>query len=413
MPYITREDGEHFVIPSYRDVISVKSSSAAKKEILLLSSNYGQYITLQPKGPIQFEIACSADTGYLLGESLWYYFKRPIDMIYCEAIPNTTEAILVIVKDGSVYLDGSFPLDSIPDELIIFLTQKNNFTIYTYGDVPISETPEEGKFSFEPSSVKSFTVLDAPVFPTLPLFKPYQLQPVEQVLKAHGIGVFPVQGVVVGVVIVVVLLGMWMYMTSQRQGVSEIITYKANPYQTFNDDLTSPAPDQEINQVTKEINILITMPGWQIIQVDYKKGKIIAAVQSDGTNIQILQNWAYRNNATVDLNQKSVNILMDVSVVSRSAPTKIYPIKQSVINFIDKLAVVYPGNHLKFSGFIKRGLYYNADLTIAIDQLSPEAIGLIGEQCKGLPLALKGIKLKMDDKTGLFSGTISIEALGS
>lgn len=193
MPYITREDGVHFVVPSYRDVITVKSSSVAKKEILLLSSNYGQYITLQAKGPIQYEIACSPDTGYLLGESIWYYFKRPLDMIYCEAVPNTTEAILVIVKDGSVYLDGSFPLDAIPEELVIFLTQQNHFQIYVYGDVPISESPQEGKFSFEPSSVKSFSELDSPVFPSLPLYKTYQLQLVDQVLKTHGIGVLPIQ----------------------------------------------------------------------------------------------------------------------------------------------------------------------------------------------------------------------------
>src|SRR5439155_12402343 len=116
-----------------------------------------------------YEVAFSQDAGYLLGETVWHYFKRPMDMIYCEAIPNTTEAILVIVKSGSVYLDGSFPLDSIAEELVIFLTQQNNFEIYLYGDVPISQEPEAGKFSFEAGSVKSFDALSKPVFPTLPL----------------------------------------------------------------------------------------------------------------------------------------------------------------------------------------------------------------------------------------------------
>ena len=75
----------------------------------MLSQSYGEYITLQRKGVFKYEVAFSPDTGYLLGESIWHNFKRPMDMIYCEAIPNTTEAILVIVKEGSVYLDGSFP----------------------------------------------------------------------------------------------------------------------------------------------------------------------------------------------------------------------------------------------------------------------------------------------------------------
>ena len=72
------------------------------------------------KNADQYEVAFSPDPGYLFGESVWHYFKRPLDLVYCEAIPNTSEAILVIVKAGIVYLDGSFPLDSIFDEISYF-----------------------------------------------------------------------------------------------------------------------------------------------------------------------------------------------------------------------------------------------------------------------------------------------------
>src|SRR5665213_2262909 len=104
MPHITREDGEHFVTPSYRDILSAKKASLLKKEILLLSSNYGNFITLHRKNADQFEAAFSNEPGNLLGETVWYYFKRPNDLIYCEAISGTSEAILVIVKNGSVWL---------------------------------------------------------------------------------------------------------------------------------------------------------------------------------------------------------------------------------------------------------------------------------------------------------------------
>ena len=70
MPYITREDGERFVIPSYRDVLIAKQKSQLKKEILLLSQSYGAYITLQKKSATQYEVAFSPETGYLLGESI-------------------------------------------------------------------------------------------------------------------------------------------------------------------------------------------------------------------------------------------------------------------------------------------------------------------------------------------------------
>lgn len=411
MPYITRDDGEHFVIPSYRDVITVKSASNLKREILSLSSNYGEYITLQAKGAIQYEIAFSPDPGYLLGESIWYYFKRPLDMIYCEAIPNTTEALLVIVKDGSVYLDGSFPLESVPEELIIFLTQQNNFNIYLYGEVPISQTAEVGKFSFEPSSVKSFTILDTPVFPTLPLIKSYQLQRVEQVLSAHGIGELPVKKIVIGAVIVLTLWFMWMYMTSQREEVRQIYIHEVNPYQAFDDAMASPAPDQEINLFLEGLNRFFSMPGWSIKQIDYAHEMITAAVQSEGSNIQTLAQWAAHNGATLDMNPKGFTLSMHISVPNRNQPGKIYPVKQVMIKFIDNLALVYPGNHLKFSGFANKGVYTNAAITIGIDNLSPAAIGLIGNICKGMPLVLKNITLKQD--AGLLTGTISIDALGN
>ena len=112
-------------------------------------AKYGEYITFQRRGLAQFEIAFSRDAGYLFGECVWHYFKRPNDMIYCEAIPDTTEAYFVIVKEGGVYLDGTFPLENIAEEILVFAAQRHEFEIYIYGEVPISERPQEGKFAFD------------------------------------------------------------------------------------------------------------------------------------------------------------------------------------------------------------------------------------------------------------------------
>ena len=412
MSFINRADGVHFVIPSYRDMITMRSTSGFKKEIQALSNSYGEYITLQQKGPVQFEVAFAPDTGYLLGESIWHHFKRPLDLIYCEAIPNTTEAILVIVQSGSVYLDGSFQIDSIAEELIIFLTQRNNFDIYTYGDVPISQTPEEGKFSFEPSSVRSFTMLDKAVFPTLPLIKSYQLQLVETVLQEHNIGVLPVKKMVIGGVIVVLLWLMWTFMTAPKEAVTQIIISQVNPYQAYNDALTSPAPEKQLNQFLGKVSTLFALPGWAIKQVTFSGSSIIASVNSKGSNIQTLQNWAQQNGAQVDLGAKGVNLTMTMTSPNRSVPTKIYPLKQVITNFLDTLALVYPGDHIKFGGFKPVGVYQQSSVEITIDNLSPVAIGLIGESFEGLPFILKSVTLKTD-KDGLLSGKISLDAVGS
>lgn len=410
MSYITREDGERFVIPSYRDVLTTKSKTTLKKEIFLLSQNYGEYITLQRKGASQYEVAFSPDTGYLLGESIWHQFKRPQDMIYCEIIPNTTEAILVIVKSGSVYLDGSFPVDSISEELVIFLTQENNFEIYVYGDVPVSEVPQEGKFSFEASSVKSFTVLDKPVFPTLPLLKMYQLQLVETVLKTHGIGVLPIRQILTSIIVVILLWIAWSYLTSQEQVVPEFIT-PSNPYASFNAALLSPAPDQEMKLFVEQLELLFTMPGWIPVKIDYAEGNLSVSVQSTGSKTQELFDWANNNNLTTNIKSEGIFLTTTLKSPNRPMPIKIYPLKEVIGSFVDKLSDVYPGNNIELGAFVNKGVYTEVIITVKFNEITPIVLALISKQLTDLPFVLSKVSLTVSN--GNLTGTIHIKALGN
>ncbi len=411
MPYITREDGEHFVIPSYRDVLNVRQTSQLKKEILLLSQSYGEYITLQKKSVAQYEVAFSPDTGYLLGESIWHHFKKPVDMIYCEAIPNTTEAILVIVKSSGVYLDGSFPLDSIPEELIIFLTQQNNFEIYTYGDVPISESAESGKFSFEPGSVKSFQVLDKPVFPTLPLLKIYQLQLVDPVLKEQGIGIFPIKQILSFVVIAGLVWMGWWYLTSEREEAPrEAAT--VNPYQFYLNTLSSPDPYSEITQLINMLNLMETIPGWSIKSISYTSGSVTASVLSSGGSVEDLLTWTSKNNMLLDIKTNGIYITTSIQSQKRPYPTEIYSIKKVVAVLVDRLATVYPGNNLTLGNFVKKGLITDVTITVNLRLVSLFVLDLIAKQFKNLPLVIRTVSLEASEGN-LYNGTITLEAMGS
>lgn len=409
MAYITRDDGEHFVIPSYRDVLAAKQKSALKKEVLLLSQSYGEYITLQKKGTSQYEVAFSPEPGYLLGESIWHYFKRPLDMVYCEAIPNTTEAILVIVKAGSVYLDGSFPLENISEELVIFLTQQNNFEIYVYGDVPISQNPEEGKFSFESSSVKSYTILEKPIFPTLPLLKIYQLRLVEQILKEQGIGVLPLRKIMMSLMFIALLYGAYWYLTKPKKLIR--ITAEANPYEEYNNILLSPAPDQQLDQIFNAVSTLSTMPGWTPQKIVYTKGTLTAQVQSTGSKTQTLFEWAKENKATINIKTNGIYVAMTTAVPKRDIPKKIYPLKEVIAEMVDRLSNVYPGNHITLGEFASKGVFTQVSLTVSIDNVSPMVFVLIAKQLKDLPLVLQGATLSVNN--GNLTGKIIIDALGS
>lgn len=413
MAYITREDGERFVIPSYRDVLSAKKSALLKREIMMLSTNYGEYITLQKKNLDQYEVAFSQETGCLLGESVWHNFKRPFDMIYCEAIPNTSEAILVIVKSGSVYLDGSFPVDSIAEELIIFKSQQNDFVIYIHGDVPISEKPEEGKISFDQKSVQSFTVLDQPVFPTLPTVKAFQLQLVDVVLKEQGIGVVPAKKIVA----VVMMLGLlWMgynYFTSNKEQLPVSFIAPSNPYQQYQTALSSPDPSQELTELTKRITLFFSIPGWWPEKIDYTggmPGSLDVTVISRGARIKTLLAWAKLNNFLVDIRSDAIHLTDSVSVPGRRYSNTIVKIQDVFASVIDRVSYVVPGNSLQIGKVEDKKGYVTAGLSIRVSALPATTLFAIADLLAGMPLVLSGVSFKTIE--GNLTGTIDFTALG-
>jgi len=413
MTYIAREDGQQFVIPSYRDVLSAKKSGLFQKEVRLVANNYGEYIALQRKSPTQYEVAFSPDPGYLLGETVWSYFKRPRDLIYCEEIANSNEAILVIVKSGSVYLDGKFPIDSIADELLVFQTQTNQFDIYIYGNVPISQTPEEGKISFEDSSVKSFNVLDQALFPKLPIVSQFELKLVDDALKAQGIGGFPVKTLVFIVGLLALIWGTWNYLSSNQEILPIPIVTPSDPYQAYIDAMTSPDPYLEMRNIHRDLIRSFSMPGWTPISLSYKGDKAVeVAVISNGMRTNTLYAWAKQNNATVSARTEGFFVTFKPSILlNRPKPDKIYSTTSVIANLTDRLSYVLPGNNLTIGTSVNKGKYVRTTILINFSKIVPTTLNLIGQQLRNLPLVLNSLTINMSDE-GL-SGSISLTVLGN
>lgn len=411
MTYIARDDGQRFIIPSYRDVLSAKKVALLQKEIRLVASNYGEYIAIQRKSPSQYEVAFSPEPGYLLGETVWSYFKRPRDLIYCEEIPNSNEAILVIVKSGSVYLDGKFPMDSIPDELLVFKTQTQHFDIYIYGNVPISKTVEEGKFSFEPSSVKSFNVLEAPLFPKLPLVSQFELKLVDEALKGQGIGGFPLKKLVFISIIAMLIWAAWNYFSSYKEVLPVSIVSVADPYQGYMNELISPDPFLEIQYVQNEIVRSYTIPGWIPIKLNYANHQLEMAVQSMGMRTNTLFAWAKDNGGTISVRQDGFYIIFNALLLNRQKPDKIYNIDNVIANLTDRMSYVLPGNNLIMGKSISKGKYIRTTITINFNNIVPTTFGLIGQQLRNLPLILNNVTISVKNQS--LTGSIEITALGN
>jgi len=411
MPYITREDGERFIIPSYRDVLTVKKDTLLRREILLLSANYGEYISLQRKSATQYEVALSPEPGYLLGETVWSYFKRPQNLIYCEAIPNTSEAILVIVREGMVYLEGSFAFDAIPDELLTFRTQQEGFEIYVYGDVPISDAPLDGKVAFDRELIKSFTVLDKPVFPTLPIVKAFQLQLVDNVLKAKGIGTLPVKKIMLVLLVLGVIWVGWNHLKSYKKELPRVIVRATNPYLTYLATMSSPNPSEQVRWFSTAIWQLTTLPGWYADSLDYQNDVLRVSVKSLGARTNLLYAWAKQQRATVEVGTNGFYLIVHTGFVSRPTPTTISPLNNVVATMIDNLSYILPGNSLGVGALTNKGRYSEQILTITFNGITPTTLDLLGRKLQNLPLVL--VKATMNISNQTISGNIILRALGS
>lgn len=429
MPYITREDGEHFVIPAYRDVLAYANRTQLKKDILVLSEKYGQYITLQKRGP-KYEAAFSPDPGYLLGESIWLHFKRPLDMVYCEMVPNKAEAILVVVKEGSIYLDGQFPLDGIAEELIVFLTQQNQFDIYIYGDVPISQTPEVGKFSFEPGVVRSFEVLSEPAFPQIKPNKNYQLRLVDVVLKAHHIGVFPTAQVVsVIFLLVFVYIGYYFYDEYRSTVVETFAPFTpppVNPYLKYQQAMQSPSPRDVIYTCLAKMGELSTMPGWVMKEItcDSQSAKATVVTQPGGS-LESLNVWAAQRGYSLAISTSAITMSRSFSLPNRPVPLFIYPLQAGVIRVTDDIMrlnvagqnnlqlveAAKPKQSLKNDSNAISSKVHNRNMTLQIETASPLYFGILAERMATMPLVIN--KMTLTFTKGSAQGSITFDVLGT
>lgn len=409
MAHITREDGVNFVIPSYRDVLAVKSKNKFQADLLALGKRYGDYLAIQRKSATQYDVAFSTDSGYLLGETVWQHFNRPTDMIYCESLPNSLEVLLVIVKGGNVYLDGTFPADSIQDELLIFLTQQNEFEIYTFGSVPISETPQDGKFSFDSGSVKSFKVLTESAFNSLPLINSLQLKLIETTLEEHGIGSFPIKQFATKVLpfAIVFTIVFSYFLLKPEPKKAEI---EPNPYQAYVEQMESPFPDKLMEVFIEKMELLYTVPGWYISNIKYQTGAITASMKSSGGTIESLIAWSEAHGMTTKINPSGIFVSSSVNLVRRQKPREVYPVTQTIALFLDRLVKVYPGNNVTLEISQTPAPVSSYFVKVSIRQLSPMTLQMIGQQTKGLPLVMEEISLSSPNV--LLDGTIVLKAIG-
>lgn len=416
MPIITRyHDQVNFVIPDYRELVTVKKRSLLRKEVSLLTQNYGEYVFIRKKNSNQYEVTFAREQGFLLGETVWNHFGKPPDLIYCESIPHQDEVLLVVVKSGSVFLDVQLPLDSVVDELAVFRNQISSFEIYIYGDVPVSETPRAGYFSLDKKSVKSFTELSDSLFDNLVVSADLQVLPLNQVLRKQGLGAFPIKQTAIYFIVIVVIWYFWdMIKVNQYTRVlPSVIIGVVDPFARFINALASPAPDQEIKQLVDYISLIMTNPGWSVVSISYNSNAgFTANLLPQGGSAGMLQKWAFINSVNLSIDEKGVALTLPNQVKVRQAPGTIYVLRNVVANLIDKVNLVMPGSAVKINVQTQYSNYKEMKLVIIFSGVSLDMLLLLGEQLANLPFVLNDSELSISSE-GDVSGQLLLTVLGN
>lgn len=416
MPILKRDDGLQFAIHAYRELLEPAKLSYLKNEIRNLAQSHGEYVRLfqQPHG--QIEAVFSRDPGFLLGEAVWQYFGKPTDLVYCEALPDGHYAIVVIVRGGSVYLDSKIPFNNIPDEFTSLVAGNIQYDIYLYGDVPISETLEVGKFVFDPSNIKSFTQLDKPVFKNLQVDDSLQLQPLEFALRAQKVGKRYNSLIILFFIGLLLATGIWYhFFHRQTPPPQAVVTPQpqapVDPYQGYKAALMTPAPEKQFDEIAATIALAFGIPGWQPTKVTFRNTKYTIQLSSLGGSVIVLNQWAKEHSVNMSLSAQGAFLSLRSHLNNRAVPSTISRLQQVIDVVIDRIDKVTPQHSIMLGNATATGSYKTMSITLQFNGISPGVLTLIGRQFAQLPAQLNSAQINISN--GILSGTAQLTVLGN
>ncbi len=411
MPAIVRNDGEQFAVYTYRELLALKKSSLLKREIQLLKEEHGQYARFYWQEEGDVEAVFSRDPGFLLAECAWEHFGSPDDLIYCEVMPGEQVAILIVIRAGAVYLDAEVSVDNLYDEFVPLATGENQYDIYIYGDAPLAEVAAEGVFAFDDAHVKSFTHLEDSAFSKLPLNEDFRLLLVDKAiadLKLKEVSLVPLLVIILGIG----GIGYFAYQMMKPPPPPPPKPIIVNPYAQYEQQLASPSPENILNAVAKQVQVVSIIPGWQATNMKYANNTLdvtlTTPIQASG---DFLVHWAKKNNLDLGIQSNSASVKISIDVPSRPKPTTIYNLRQILAEIFDDTHLFLPGSTVTFSSPTAQGKFSSSTVTVNFNNLASPILNLYGRVLKDKPVVLESMTFNLQG--GLLSGQMKLTVLGA
>ena len=405
MPTLKRQDNIQFAIHPYRELITAKKKpSLIKSEIRLLAKNHGQFVRLFQLNQNQIEGVFSTDPGYLLGETIWEYFHHSSDLIYCEVLPDKQHAILVIIRDNSVYLDSKISLDAIKDELSSLLASRNQYEIYTYGDVSLG---------LDSSHIKRFLTMDEPLLEKLPLNDKLQLQPLE--LAISSLKLNQVQTLIwISVAVVILMITLW-WLMQPTEPLTRPIQAQTEPvsdlYASYHAALNGPTASEWITAIMEAYNETYSIPGWLPNKVQLIHQHIEIDVQPNGGTASLLTEWAKAHQSTFQYTQQGATLKFNPPFDKEIHKPNLLPAQQLLTILMDRINLILANPSVHLNSTQKENDLTATKVTVNFSDLAPTALSLISRGLYQLSVQITDFSATTQD--GLLSGTIQLTLYGT
>lgn len=412
MSTLTRNDGTEFVMQAYRELLRGNKKTLLCQRVRLLAEQHGQFVRLFKKSYNEYEAVFSRDAGYLLGESVKQYFGQIQNLIFCEALPNSSDVLLVVVRGCNVYLDTMIASKNIRTELMPLLTDEKAYQVIVSGSVPLKQQPANDAFCLPAESVYSFELLDAPLLPRLPLVRGLQLLPLPLALKAEHLTNQRISiGLVLLATFLIVGIGYWVLIPSKITPIHPMVKPSANLYLTYDAALMTPAPNKQLHELYNLISILYSLPGWQAVKIDFHDHQYQITVTSFGGDFAALTTWATQQGFHFQLTPTAALLLTSSQLPPRAQPQAIYSVQPVLTAIIDQLDDALHEKNISLTEPVIHGNITEMPFGINLTNSSPQTLLLIGSRLHDLPISMTHIELNL--KPGMINGTINLSAWGT
>ena len=388
-----------FLFQPYRETLTVKNSSLLRKEVQYLAEQHGQYCRLFKRKAGEIEAVFSLEPGYLLGETVLHYFEEPSYLIYCEKLADDKDKnniILVVVRNGVVYLDAKFSRETLTDELkSVLSTDSKKYKVYTYGDIP---------FNFV--NVDSVKKLEKSVFQSLVWDSAFQLLSLHDALTEQHLEDRTRASLAFVTVLCLGVLGtLWWYSNQSKP------TVNVNPYEQYELSLQTPSPATESSALVHGLAKINQIPGWIVTSVEFDGQVGNAKLKSVGGTATQLLTQTQSMGMVVNFSSSGVFVNFSSALNHRALPDKIASAETTVAVVMDRMARVLPKKSVAVDQTITNQVFKQVELTISFNNVSPEVLQLIGSNLDDLPVNVNSISVTVKD--GLLSGYFKISVVGN